>query len=410
MADGDDIEFTGDKGQGSKKGQDKPRRRVQKRPGPPQAAAPRQPHSGAVGSPRGNAPQTPQQQPGPGVRPGRNGKVSSGSVGGDSEAQSQPGQISMPGPSGGNGQRIRRDLPQKPSPIIPSSGVAGRPLFIVVTVMCYLACVTLGASLLVSGQITDWTADISEQITVQVRPIDGASIDAQVTAAVQLLAATPGVRGADPIDLDEAAALLEPWLGGGNVLDDLPIPRLIAVEIDMDDPPDLDVLAGRLDSEVEGASLDDHRRWQSGLSRMAASLQTIAWAVILLVSGTTLSIIVFATRAAMAGNREIIEVLHLVGATENFIAFQIQKRFFTLGMVSGLIGVGFSILTFLALNSLSGAVAAGSFTGAATSLMFGPLSLDFTSYLLFFFIPLTASIIGVITSRIIVIGVIRSMH
>ncbi|VAW15208.1 Cell-division-associated, ABC-transporter-like signaling protein FtsX [hydrothermal vent metagenome] len=331
-------------------------------------------------------------------------------------AQAQPtapasDQLALPGPSTGEAApRIRRDIAPKPSPVIPTDGIAGRPLFIVVTVMCYLASVTLGASLLISSQISDWTSDIAQEITIQIRPVDGISIDTQVITAVQLLAATPGVRGADPISLNEAAALLEPWLGSGNVLDDLPIPRLIAVEIDTDNPPDLDALAGRLDSEVEGASLNDHRRWQSGLRRMAASLQTIAWAVIILVSGTTLSIIVFATRAAMAGNREIIEVLHLVGATENFIAYQIQKRFFILGLVSGLIGVAFAILTFLTLNSLSGAVAAGSFTGAATSLMFGPLSLDLSSYLFFFLIPITAAVIGVITSRIIVIGVVRAMH
>lgn len=306
--------------------------------------------------------------------------------------------------------RVRREMPPKPSPIIPPGGVAGRPLFLVVTVMCYLACVTLGASLLVSGQISNWTSDIAGEITIQVRPSDSANIDQQVAAAVQLLVSTAGVVGADPMTSEEAAELLEPWLGGGNVLDDLPIPRLIAVEIDLENPPDLDALAGRLDSEVEGATLDDHRRWQGGLQRMAASLQIIAWAVIVLMAATTLAIIVFATHAAMSGNRIIIEVLHLVGATENYIAYQIQKRFFVLGLVSGLIGAGFAILTFLALNSLSGAVAAGSFSGAPSSLMFGPLSLDFTSYLLFFLIPIAASVIGVITSRVIVVNVLRSVH
>ena len=316
-------------------------------------------------------------------------------------------------PSRGQSARpeaARRDMPAKPSPIIPLGGIAGRPLFIVITVMCYLACITLGASLLVSGQISDWTADISQEVTVQIRPTEGANIDAQVTAAVQLLAATPGVLGADPMDPEEAASLLEPWLGGGNVLDDLPIPRLISVEIDINEPPDLDGLSARLGEDVVGASLDDHRRWQGSLRRMATSLQTIAWAVIVLVVGTTLAIIVFATRAAMAGNRDIIEVLHLVGASENYIAFQIQKRFFTLGLVSGLIAVAFAVLTFLTLNSLSGAVAAGSFTGATTSLMFGPLSLSLTSYLYFLAIPATAAVIGVITSRFIVVGVLRSMH
>jgi len=304
---------------------------------------------------------------------------------------------------------VRSQLPPKPSPIIPTKGVAGKPLFLVVTVMSFLATITLGASLLVSQQIDNWTADVADEVTVQVRPVEGVDIDSQVTAAVSLLASTPGVARTDPMSAKETAALLEPWLGSGNVLDDLPIPRLISVKLDRSNPPDLEALAATLSADVVGATLDDHRRWQTSLSRMAASLQTIAWAVILLMVATTMSVIMFATRAAMAGNREIIEVLHLVGATESFIAYQIQKRFFMLGLISGLIGVGFSILTFLALNSLSGAVAAGSFTGAPTSLMFGPLALSASSYALFFLIPIAAAVIGVVTSRVIVVAVLREM-
>ncbi|MHA1525258.1 MAG: cell division protein FtsX [Alphaproteobacteria bacterium] len=304
---------------------------------------------------------------------------------------------------------VRPQRPPKPSPIIPTKGVAGKPLFLVVTVMSFLACITLGASLLVNQQIDNWTADIANEVTVQIRPIEGINIDSQVTAAVSLLASTQGIANTLPMSAKETAALLEPWLGSGNVLDDLPIPRLISVRLDKNNPPDLKKLGQTLAAQVEGATLDDHRRWQSGLSRMADSLQIIAWAVIFLMVATTMSVIMFATRAAMAGNREIIEVLHLVGATENFIAYQIQKRFFALGMVSGLIGVGFSILTFLALNSLSGAVAAGSFTGAPTSLMFGPLALSAGSYVLFFLIPIAAAVIGVVTSRVIVVAVLREM-
>lgn len=306
-------------------------------------------------------------------------------------------------------ERIRRPLAPRPSPIIPVSGVAGKPLFLVVTVMCYLACITLGATLLVRHQIDDWTADISSQITVQVRPVEGIDPDRQVADAVAVLSGIEGVVGVNPMSVGEASALLEPWLGSGNVLADLPIPRLIAVEIDREAPPDFELLGNRLAASVAGASVDDHRRWQSGLTRMAASLQMVALAVIVLVGATTMAIIVFATRAAMSGNRDIIEVLHLTGATESYIAYQIQKRFLLLGLVSGLIAAVFAVLTFLALNTLSGAVAAGSFTGAASSLMFGSLSLPASSYALFGLVAVAAAVIGVVTSRIVVMGVLRSM-
>jgi cell division transport system permease protein len=315
----------------------------------------------------------------------------------------------MPGRSRAPAEPVRRQLAPKPSPIIPASGVAGRPLFLVVTVMCYLACVTVGASLIVRNAIDTWTSDISAQVTVQVRPIEGGDVDAAVNNAVALLVSTPGVEGADPMSVREASELLEPWLGSGNVLEELPIPRLIAVELNTAEPPDLAALAKRIENEIPGATLDDHGRWQSGLIRMASSLQVIAVGVILLVSLMTMAIIVFATRAAMAGNREIVEVLHLTGATQSFIAFQIQKRFFLLALISGLIGGVFATLSFMALNTLSGAVAAGSFTGAASSLMFGPLVLPASSYLAFLAVAGAAAVISVVSSRIVVMGVLRQM-
>ncbi|NND48613.1 MAG: ABC transporter permease, partial [Rhizobiales bacterium] len=101
--------------------------------------------------------------------------------------------------------------------------------------------------------------------------------------------------------------------------------------------------------------------------------------------------------------------LHLTGATESFIAFQIQKRFLMLGLISGLIGSCFAVLTFLALNTLSGAVAAGSFTGAPSSLMFGSLSLPLSGYALFSLVAIGAALIGVMTSRMVVMSVLRSL-
>ena len=40
-----------------------------------------------------------------------------------------------------------------------------------------------------------------------------------------------------------------------------------------------------------------------------------------------IAIVVFATRAALEANREIVAVLHLVGARDGFIARQVWGRF-----------------------------------------------------------------------------------
>ena len=48
--------------------------------------------------------------------------------------------------------------------------------------------------------------------------------------------------------------------------------------------------------------------------------------------------VIFATRGAMAGNREVVEVLHFVGANDDFIAKEFQRRFFRLGLRGSVIG------------------------------------------------------------------------
>ncbi len=303
----------------------------------------------------------------------------------------------------------RRVMPPKPSPIIPSSGVAGKPLFLVVTAMCYLASITLGASLLISNKINEWTSDVSNEITVQIRPMRGINSETQVADAISILNNTAGVTRSEPMSREDSFALLEPWLGSAHLLDDLPIPRLIAIEIDLKNPPNLPELSARIEAEVSGATIDDHRRWQIGLARMASSMQLIAAAVIALVGATTIAVIVFATRAVIAGNREVIQVLHLTGATEGFVAYHVQKRFFFLGLISGTIAGILAVLTFLVLNTISGAVAAGSVTGEPLNLMVGMLSLPISGYGLFATVAVGAAILGVLTSRYVVMSVLRSL-
>ena len=55
--------------------------------------------------------------------------------------------------------------------------------------------------------------------------------------------------------------LLEPWLGSGISLSELPVPRLIVIKIAADATPDLGQLRRVLADQVPGEVVDDHRGW-----------------------------------------------------------------------------------------------------------------------------------------------------
>jgi cell division transport system permease protein len=145
-------------------------------------------------------------------------------------------------------------------------------------------------------------------------------------------------------------------------------------------PEDLPKLRSALASAVPEADLDDHRAWATRLGAMADAVVTLAAALFVLMivaMGTALGV---ATRGAMAGNREIVEVLHLVGATDAFIAREFQTHFRRLGFRGATIG-GLAAIAFFASASLLSFWWAGSPGDAEMAAMFGSFALRYSGYL-----------------------------
>src|SRR4030088_619109 len=113
------------------------------------------------------------------------------------------------------------------SPIVPRGSIAGRGLVAVVAIMTFLASMTTGAVLLVSASAAEWQSEVASEITIQVRPVAGRDINRDAAAVVEAMRATPGIVEIRPFNRDQSAKLLEPWLGTGLSLDDLPVPRVV---------------------------------------------------------------------------------------------------------------------------------------------------------------------------------------
>src|SRR4030088_1176861 len=132
------------------------------------------------------------------------------------------------------------------SPIVPRASIAGRALVAVVAIMTFLASITTGTVLLVSASAAEWQSEVASEITIQVRPVAGRDIERDAAAVVQAMRTQPGIVEVRPFTKDESAKLLEPWLGSGLSLDDLPVPRVIIARIAPGAVLDLAGLRGRV--------------------------------------------------------------------------------------------------------------------------------------------------------------------
>jgi cell division transport system permease protein len=268
---------------------------------------------------------------------------------------------------------------RKAAPIVPEQNVAGRALVLVIAIMTFLSCLTLGAVTLVRDTASIWENQIAREATIQVKPADGLDMEAALETAARIASGFAGVRNARIVDREATARLLEPWLGSGLDIDELPVPRLVIVTIDQDNPPDFGQMRAMLTPEVPSASLDDHRTWVDRLVAMARTTVTIGVAVLALMLSATVLTVVFATRGAMAGNGHIIEVLHFVGAEAGFIAAEFRRHFLVTGMKGAAAGGLAAVVVFIAFSFWSSMNLATPEADQATAL-FGNFAIGATGY------------------------------
>ena len=247
---------------------------------------------------------------------------------------------------------LRSQGPQVATAIVPQNSIAGRSLTAVVAIMTFLAALTAGAVMMVVSAATDWRSDVGREVTIQVRPVAGRDMEADVRKAADITGAVPGIADVRVYTKEESARLVEPWLGNGLALDELPMPRMIVVKLWNGAPPDFAALRKTLAAQVPSAILDDHRRWIDRMRTMAGSAVAGGVAILLMVLLVTILSVTFATRGAMATNRPIVEVLHYVGATDGFVARQFQRHFLKLGFRGGVIGGAVAIVLFGVLQAM----------------------------------------------------------
>ncbi|MFN4206998.1 MAG: cell division protein FtsX [Agrobacterium albertimagni] len=305
------------------------------------------------------------------------------------------------------GQKKRRvEMTVRPTgPILPPSNIQGNALMVVISIMAFLACLTLGGVSMVRATAAGWQSEISREITIQIKPEEGLDMGAALVKARDLALTFVGTRDGQIMDDGATARLLEPWLGTGLNLEDLPVPRLIVITIDETNPPDFDAMRALLNEEVPQAFLDDHRTWVDRLVQMARTTVLIGSGILILVFTAMVLTVVFATRGALSGNRHIIEVLHFVGAEGSFVAQEFQKHFLKISLKGAATG-GFLAAAFFGLASSWQSRSLATPQSDQATALFGTFTIGWGGYLGIFATMIVIALLTTITARLTVMRTI----
>jgi cell division transport system permease protein len=283
--------------------------------------------------------------------------------------------------------RRRSDLPLDRDP-------SGRFLPWLVAVMVFLAALAMVCAMAMNKVVQRWDQGLSGSITVQIPPpaetSTAAANEMAIDRIIDILLDTDGIIIAEVLEPDEIAELLKPWLGTEAISQDLPLPMLIAVVLDPRTSPDLGRLARQLDEAVPGTLLDDHQSWLGELLSLARSIELLAALVLALVGSCAIAMVIFATRMGLAIHGQIIELLHLIGAQDSYVAAEFQSHALKLALRGGVLGLMFALITLVAVGRLMSRV---------ESALFPEFSLQPLEWSLLALLPLAIALVAMLTAR-----------
>lgn len=281
------------------------------------------------------------------------------------------------------------------------------PLDVMIGIMAFLAALALGASLLAERASLGWRAGLSDRLTVQILvPARGDAANAiarETAAALAVLRAAPGIAHAAPLTEDEMQRLVEPWLGKGSLVAELPLPKLIDVEVTPGARVDLVELATQLKTVAPDSQLDDHSRWLSRLKGLADTITWTAYGILVLIAVATAASVMFATRAGLAAHHEMVSLLHQMGARGGFIARGFEQHFALTTFAASALGATLAALLFLTAGGLE-------IVGVEVVPFLPPIALKLSEVARFAAVPAVATLIAWATARLSVMAVVRRIY
>ena len=269
-------------------------------------------------------------------------------------------------------------------------------LKVMISIAVFLFAVTLAGVLSINSMLNAWNNSILGSLTVQIMPVNNINQEKarletleQQKKAVDFLKKLPEAEQVSTLNDAQLQNLLQPWLGDGIDISELPTPRLIDVKLKKGAEIDFAKLAAKLAEVSPLASLDNHKLWLDKLEKVADGLKMLAMSILVLVIAITSGAIFYTTQTNLGLHKNIIEILHVMGAKDTYVAQQYAKRDAMLGFVGGCIGLFFAVPTIFMIAGLAEQIEGGIISEAR---------LNWFSWGLILSLPLVSSLAAMTTA------------
>jgi cell division transport system permease protein len=279
-------------------------------------------------------------------------------------------------------------------------------LTMLVALMTFLAAMALAASFVLGGMAERWSSGLENRLTIEIPAENGDALrNAKDIAALQdkvalVLKNNQNVLSFDVMEKQEIQTLIEPWLGKDALIDTLPLPGLISVQLKSSEPPVLGGLQSDIRKIGDNINVDTHESWLRDLLRLTGTLQFSTFVITIIIGATTIMAVAGGVRSRIAIHRADVELLHLMGASDEYITRQFQRHTLILGLKGGLAGMAGSIVIMAIVRF---------FSGDTASSLLPNFSLGGLHIAILLAVPLMAALIAGLTARMTVLRSLSRM-
>lgn len=285
-----------------------------------------------------------------------------------------------------------RLTPRHERVLLPEGRLSG-PMPWVLAIMLFLTALMAAAGVVLVRTASSISGEVAGRVTVQLIARSAGERAAAVTALRATLEGEPYVARVTPVSEPQLRAMMREWLGDDAMIDDLPVPALVDVDLQPGSgAAEFEQLSARLNDRHPGAMIDAHSDWLGAVSRLIGAFAGLAAALIALMFGATVATVTLATRGALNTHYGTIEILHLIGSTDNQIARLFQRRIAIDALFGCGIGFVAALVVVVAVGWQFSAIGVGLVTTRATAT---PQYL----WLLLALLPILGVVIASLTAR-----------
>lgn len=280
-------------------------------------------------------------------------------------------------------------------------GSGGQLVTWVVGVMTYLTVLLLVLIFALNMIQTHWQQSLTGKLTVEIPYHANDAVREENSRKITEALNTLPQLEARVLDLGEMEKLVGTWLGDSASLAELPLPTLIDVTLkDIEQTPSIETITSTVQNVVPEAAIDTHQEWLADLTRLAKACGMILISISIILAITSALTVAATARTRLALHKDEVALLHLIGATDSYIANQFQRQAFRLATEGAAGGLFIAIVTMAIVNFAKSRLG---------DTVVPTIQLGFAEWACLLLTPVFAGIVAMIASRFAVLHALKRM-